>query len=185
MTGSAATSIDFKQTSEARRARTTRFVDSSAMGVPTMAEIQREVTSPWKPVIIWAAAAVTGAVVLAIGILLWAVVVTNQRQETVEATRRENQALHVQVDTNTRQTECRSRVVNAAEAIRAERDSLGWQSLVDRASISTPEELALRARQMTALNQQLINATDLRSRSIELCSADPNFTPPTPAIPEK
>lgn len=150
-----------------------------------MVEIQKETAATWKPVIVWAAIAVTGAVFLAIGTLLWAVLVTNQRQETVEATRRENQELHMQVDANTKQTECRARITNAAEAIRAERDSLGWQSLVDRATVATPEEVALRVRQMTDLNRQLMVAVDLRTRSIEICAQNAEFTPPAPAAPTK
>lgn len=187
MNASAATLTDSKKSFDTPRPRTT----SSDVGVdwvkevPNMTEINTAVSKQWRPVIIWSSIAVTSAVFLAIITLFWAIAVTNQRQETVEATRRENQELHDQVNTNTKQTECRSRITNAAEAIRAERDSLGWQSLVDRATVATPEEVALRVRQMTDLNRQLMVAVDLRTRSIEICAQNAEFTPPAPAAPTK
>jgi hypothetical protein len=107
----------------------------------------------------------------------------------------ENDRLRAQVDllsgqlaTNTRQSECRSRIVNAAEVIRGARDSIGWQALVERVAEAddSPEARAAqarvlfeRARQMTDLNERLSDAIDLRAQSIRICADNPDFVPPT------
>lgn len=87
--------------------------------------------------------------------------------------------LREQLDVNTSQTECRSRIAAAAEAIRADRDSLGWQSLVDRLVSGQTAGLEDRSLQMADLNRRLLDATALRSRAIEVCAADSNFVPPS------
>lgn len=86
--------------------------------------------------------------------------------------------LQTQVSAGDRQTVCRSRIASAAESIRADRDSLGWQSLVDRFVSGQSAGLEDRSRQMKDLNTRLLAATDLRSNAIELCAANPDFTPP-------
>ncbi len=77
------------------------------------------------------------------------------------------------------QTECRSRIAAAAETVRAERDSLGWQSLVDRFVSGQSAGLEDRAAQMKDLNRRLLDATDRRAHAIELCAQDPTYTPPS------
>jgi hypothetical protein len=86
--------------------------------------------------------------------------------------------LEASVAAGDRQAECRSRVVSAAEVIRTDRDSLGWQSLVDRFVAGQSVGLEDRSRQMADLNARLLAATDLRAKAIELCAANPDFTPP-------
>jgi hypothetical protein len=92
--------------------------------------------------------------------------------------RAEVTTLQAQVSAGDRQTECRSRIASAGEVIRADRDSIGWQSLVDRFVSGQSTGLEDRSRQMADLNRQLHAATDLRSRAIEVCAANPDFTPP-------
>jgi hypothetical protein len=86
--------------------------------------------------------------------------------------------LQEQVSADTAQTECRSRIASAAEVIRSDRDSLGWQALVDRIVAGQADtDLTDRSRQMAELNRRLTDATALRSRAIEVCAADPDFQP--------
>jgi hypothetical protein len=86
--------------------------------------------------------------------------------------------LEASVAAGDRQTECRSRIASAAEVVRTDRDSLGWQSLVDRiVAGQTGGDLGRRSEQMTELNRRLFDATDLRARSIEVCAANPDFQP--------
>jgi hypothetical protein len=137
----------------------------------------------WRPVIIWAAVVVALSTAVALLALVWAMQVTGQRQATVEATRQENLELRAQVAANTKQAECRARISSAAEAIRSERDSIGWQALVDRFVAGKSEGLVDRTNEIAGLNEQLHHASDLRSQAIEVCSANPDFVPPDPIIP--
>jgi hypothetical protein len=93
--------------------------------------------------------------------------------------RSEVSTLQAQVSAGDRQTECRSRIASSAEVIRADRDSVGWQSLVDRFVSGQSGGLEDRSRQMADLNRRLLAATDLRAKAIELCAANPDFVPPT------
>lgn len=87
--------------------------------------------------------------------------------------------LQEQVAGSDAQTACRARIANAAEAIRADRDSLGWQSLVDRFVAGTSAGLEDRAQQMKALNQRFLAATDLRVHAADTCARNPEFQPPS------
>lgn len=86
--------------------------------------------------------------------------------------------LESKVAAGDRQTECRSRIASAAEVVRADRDSLGWQSLVDRiVAGQSDSNLSDRSRQMSDLNQRLFDATALRAKAIDVCAANPDFQP--------
>lgn len=136
-----------------------------------------QVDRMWRRVVIWSAAAVVLAGVAAVIALSIASKVVSDAQDSVAMVRIENQQLRDRVDANTRQTECRSKIVNAAESIRAERDSLGWESLVAIAG-GQRSEVPGRAAKVADLNRRLADATDLRSHSIELCATNPDYTPP-------
>lgn len=137
-----------------------------------------QVDRMWRRVVIWSAAAVVLAGVASVIALSIASKVVSDAQDSVAVVRSENQQLRDQVSANTRQTECRARIANAAESARADRDSLGWQSLVDRLVVGQTGGLQDRGRQMSDLNERLLNATDLRARSIEICAGNADFTPP-------
>lgn len=125
---------------------------------------------------VWRQFAARLAIALATGAVTFLIVgmyfMQAQRSQDAEISH-----LRDQVAASDRQVECRSRITNAAEMVRADRDSLGWQSLVDRIVLGNAVDVTARAKQMADLNQRLLDATALRSKSIELCAANPDFTP--------
>jgi hypothetical protein len=99
--------------------------------------------------------------------------VAAQRSQDAEISR-----LRDQVAASDRQVECRARIAVAAETIRAERDSLGWQALVDRVVAGRTDGLEDRSARVENLNRRLADATDLRAHATGLCADNPDYTPP-------
>jgi hypothetical protein len=97
-----------------------------------------------------------------------------------------------QIGAGDRAAECRSKIANVAEVIRADRDTAQSQFVIatqrrgearaagDAAGEKVQFDAAsLAVSEVERLNHQLKPALELRGRSVELCSANPDFTPPT------
>ncbi len=97
-----------------------------------------------------------------------------------------------QIGAGDRAAECRSKIANAAEVIRADRDTAQSQFVIatqrrgearlanDAAGEKVQFDAASTAvGEVERLNNRLRPALDLRARSVELCSTNPDFTPPT------
>lgn len=82
---------------------------------------------------------------------------------------------------NTKQAECRSRLTNAVQSVQNERDSKGWQALVDIVVARDPGDRTARANEISALNHRLAELNDLRSRSVAICNENPDFVAPDPS----
>jgi hypothetical protein len=75
------------------------------------------------------------------------------------------------------ETACRARIANRAAAIRDDRDSAGWDALATTALERQQADTKLLAQQIRDLDRALADASALRSRSNDVCSANPDFTP--------
>lgn len=74
---------------------------------------------------------------------------------------------------------CRDRIAAHAEAVRDDRDSVGWDALAARVIEGEQIDTQARARQIRELHDRLAVASDLRSRAGRICATDPDFIPPT------
>lgn len=95
-----------------------------------------------------------------------------------------------QVKRGDRTAECRSRIANAAEVIRADRDTAQSQFVIATqrrgearlASDTAGEQVQLHAasaavNEVERLNKRLEPALNLRARSVDICAANPDFQP--------
>lgn len=95
-----------------------------------------------------------------------------------------------QIGAGDRAAECRSRIATAAEVIRADRDTAQSQFVIAsqrraeaRANGDGPGErvqfdaASHAVSEVERLNGRLVPALELRARSVDICSTDPDFQP--------
>lgn len=101
-------------------------------------------------------------------------------------------SLQEQVSAGDRRSACRSRIVSAAENIRSARDTAQSRFVIatqrrgeaqragnaDEATVQL-EAASVAVAEIERHNRRLEPAMGLRDRSVEICTDDPDFTPPT------
>jgi hypothetical protein len=115
------------------------------------------VTRPTRATVLWAFGVLAALLVMAIAALLWLIASNHQADE---------------------ERACRARIVANAEAIRDDQGTAVANGLA--ASVIAREQVDAKAiaRRINDLGTQLVAASDLRNRADEICTGNPDFTPP-------
>lgn len=152
------------------------------------------VDEQWRRFAVWALVALAALAISLVMILGYASRAQNaqedrygQAQHEIAQLRSQNDTqsqqirdLTSQVGVNAKQGDCRSRISTWAAALDSNRNSLGWEILIDRAIAGpNPETLRPKVQELNDLNSRVAQASDLRARSVDICADNPSYMPPS------